>query len=172
MTENELYHFGIKGMKWGVRRYQNKDGTLTPAGKKRYDRDITENNARKKENRIQINGPDVNRWVREDISRAKRSVDSASGLVNKARSLNQDSMNKRKKKESLDLSSMTDKELRDRINRADLEKRYNDLFAGEQSTAVSRGQRRVDDILRVGGNVLAVGSSALGIALAIKELKG
>lgn len=34
--EKELYHAGIKGMKWGRRRYQNPDGTLTPEGKKRY----------------------------------------------------------------------------------------------------------------------------------------
>lgn len=33
---NELYHHGIKGQKWGVRRYQNPDGTLTPAGRERY----------------------------------------------------------------------------------------------------------------------------------------
>lgn len=32
----ELYHYGVKGMKWGVRRYQYADGTYTPAGKKRY----------------------------------------------------------------------------------------------------------------------------------------
>ena len=32
---NELYHWGIKGMKWGVRRYQNSDGSYTAAGKKR-----------------------------------------------------------------------------------------------------------------------------------------
>lgn len=36
MAYNELYHWGIKGQKWGVRRYRNEDGSLTPDGKKRY----------------------------------------------------------------------------------------------------------------------------------------
>lgn len=34
--QDELAHYGIAGMKWGIRRYQNPDGTLTEAGKKRY----------------------------------------------------------------------------------------------------------------------------------------
>ena len=37
----ELYHHGIRGMKWGVRRFQKKDGSLTSAGQKRYSDDVT-----------------------------------------------------------------------------------------------------------------------------------
>lgn len=36
MEKYELYHHGIKDMKWGIRRFQNKDGSLTPAGRSRY----------------------------------------------------------------------------------------------------------------------------------------
>ena len=38
LPESELKHFGIPGMKWGVRRFQNPDGSLTPEGKRRYER--------------------------------------------------------------------------------------------------------------------------------------
>lgn len=165
--ENELYHHGIKGMKWGVRRYQNSDGSLTAAGKKRYDRDIRENDARKKENRIKIDGPDADRWVKEDLRRSKATIDGASSMVNQAgRMLDK---NYKKKQSEIDLSNMTDKQLRDRINRSNLEKQYIDMFAPETT---SKGRRYAKAVLETAGTVLAVGSSALGIALSIKELKG
>lgn len=39
VSSDELRHYGIKGQRWGVRRFQEEDGSLTPAGKERYDDD-------------------------------------------------------------------------------------------------------------------------------------
>ena len=47
LKTKELYHWGIKGQKWGVRRYQNEDGTLTESGRARYNSDLTEKDPKK-----------------------------------------------------------------------------------------------------------------------------
>lgn len=167
--ENELYHYGVLGMKWGVRRYQNRDGSLTAEGKKRYNRDIAENLAKKKDSRIDTSSPDPNRWVKEDIERSKRVIDSGSDLIRQAKSIERDTSSRSTKKR-LNVSNMSDKELREKINRELLERQYSDMF-GEESK-VSRGREYARNTLEVAGNALAVGSSVLGIILAIKQLKG
>jgi hypothetical protein len=73
------------------------------------------------------------------------------------------------KRKPMDLSDMSDKEMRDKINRAMLERQYNDVFNPQKT---SRGREHVTQILETTGTVLAIGSSALGIALAVKELRG
>ena len=94
--ENELYHFGIKGMRWGVRRYQNPDGSLTNAGKKRLKKGQTSN---------------------EET----------------------DSLNKSKTKTVKDMS---DDELRQAINRLQLEQQYKKLSPKN----VSKGKKFVDTV--------------------------
>lgn len=166
---SSLYHYGVKGMKWGIRRYQNKDGSLTNAGKKRYDRDVKENNAKKKENRIIINEPDPKRWVKEDVSRSKKTVDSGLNLVKTVKNV-EEKVSKPTKK--LDLSSMSDQDLRNAITRAQLESQYSKIFSDDSSESISKGKNFVKDILDMTETTLTVGSTALGLALAIKELRG
>lgn len=178
--EGYLLHSGIKGMKWGKRRYQNKDGTLTDAGKKRYARDAKKQGYKeydesaevyykktKKGGREDLDA-DVSKYVKENMTRSKGLTDSSKRLAEDLKKVNDKSIKNAPRKQ-LDLSQMTDKELRDQINRAYLEKQYNDMFNPPQ---VSKGKEFVSKILETSIDVLAVTGSALGVALAIKELRG
>lgn len=171
MDQNQLVHYGVRGMKWGVRRYQNKDGSLTPAGKKRYDRDVQSNLSKKKENRIDTSKPDPSRWVKEDLERTKKTVDATSNLVREMKNIDRESQPKPVKKK-MDLSSMSDQELRQKIDRELLERRYNDIFGETETPKVSKGREYASAILDGVGAALGITGSALAIALAIKDLRG
>lgn len=106
--DNELYHYGIIGQKWGVRRFQNKDGTLTPAGRKRaakleseYEKvtgkklnnggsssssntksikDMTDDEIRSRISRIKLEN-ELNSLTPEQVSKGKAFVDGAKDVA-------------------------------------------------------------------------------------------
>lgn len=171
MEHDALLHYGIKGMKWGVRRYQNKDGSLTPKGEARYDRDKRENAAKKKENRIDLSQPDPEALGKGGPGAHQAAPWTPAPTWQGAEEAGREHHFQADAKADGPVK-MSDKEMRDQINRELLERQYNQLFAEVPAAQVSKGREALKTTLEVAGSVLAIGSSALGIALAIKELKG
>ena len=143
MTADELQHYGIKGIKWGVRRFQNSDGSLTADGKKRYSGDNLKD-------------------IQKQVNQGKNVVDGVKKTKAKA------AEKRTEKKIKDDLSQMSDKELRDIVNRLNMEERYMQVM---KSRDVQVGKSKADKILDYAGTALTIGSSALSIMIAIKELQ-
>lgn len=109
--ENELTHWGIRGMKWGIRRYQNKDGSLTSAGKKRYSQEESEETKKKA----------------EEEAAAKREATRAKLL----KSTNAEELYKHR-----DL--LTTAEINERLNRIDTERRLAEVASKGKKTALDK----------------------------------
>lgn len=131
--ENELTHWGVKGMKWGVRRYQNKDGSLTPAGKKRYDKEMSKLKAEEKvlKNRQRTQAKlDKLEEKRKDVEALRKGQTPPSAKKAEA-----------PKKPTA--REMTDQELFDTVRRLNLEKQYRDLNPKQ----VSKGEKFMKDMI-------------------------
>lgn len=142
---DELYHHGIKGMKWGVRRYQNKDGSLTAAGKKQAK-----------------SGGDSSLKAANQLSSSTQNITRASQSYVRGKV--------RSNYNPKSISKMTDDELRRRINRMRLEHDYEDVMV--EHTMRQNGYRETQAMLQKAGDIVTIGTGLVGMAVAIKKLKG
>lgn len=113
-TDGELYHWGTKGMKWGRRLYQNKDGSLTPLGKKRYAKEETSLKEREK----YIKSREKARAKQAKLDAKKAELDA------RERALNGEKTGDNTPSKPKTIKDMTDDELRNLTSRMELEKKF------------------------------------------------
>ena len=144
----ELYHWGIRGMKWGVRRYQNADGTLTAAGKKRYDKEVSKLRAEQKgvKNKQATKDKfDKLEAKKRELEQQKKELEGES-RVSQVKQKVADNKASRPKK---NVKEMTDEELQQAINRMRLEEQYKDYMSkNETKQKASLGERFVATFIK------------------------
>ena len=206
----ELYHDGIKGMKWGIRRYQNYDGTLTEEGRRRYNPRYREDRANgsvpikdekdgnyyyknkdgdkvlyktRSEQLSDTELTDLNRRVQQENKLAAETSSAydppeykgpkADQAFRDASKLTKDISESLPKGNGRvikkNYSNLSDQELRDRINRLQLEDNYGRLTG--DTKYVKSGSEKAREFLQTAGALLAITGSAVALANTIADMQ-
>lgn len=164
ITYDEIKHHGIKGQKWGVRRYQNEDGSLTAKGKQRYG---TKENFEKQ--------------YPEDVKRNVKTTKKAVGVAEKAVTAKQQNRERAKEERKREIKAdrekqireeaykMSDKELRDVVNRLNMEERYTQVMRDREVIEV--GKSKAEKFMDFTVTALTVASTGLSIYAKLKGIK-
>lgn len=184
----ELYHHGIKGMRWGQRNYQNADGSLTPEGKKRYAKElqtVRKEHQEAEKARQQQAKQAGKRYTYQPLKKADEGKEVAkevlSGKMDNAESLLRDTSDALNKAAQLfpsgggksvhgDYSKISDDELRRRVNRLNMEEQYARLTGDNKY--VKSGGEITREILQTTGAIAGIGTAAVGIAYTIMKMLG
>ncbi len=83
MTCEIIYHHGIKGMRWGIRKYQNEDGTLTPAGKKRYAKEEYKQAKKTAKEKLRTARSNADSQYEKDMSEKGRALEAVRSKYDK-----------------------------------------------------------------------------------------
>lgn len=139
----ELMHWGIKGQKWGRRRYQNPDGSLTPEGRKRYYND---------DGSLTKKGEKYVAKETKRLTAQKAKVSDAAAKTAKLNSMRQEiddiASGKKIINKPKSTKEMSDEELRDAKNRLQLEKDYNRLYDELNPTEVAEKSNKALDLAK------------------------
>lgn len=171
---DELQHWGIKNQKWGKRRFQNKDGSLTPAGKERYNKEMAALKAEEKvlKNR-QRTAAKLNKLdeKRRELDEMRRSLDGDDGnksdtkrklFGKKSEQKTDDVPDSKPTKKAV--KDMTDEEINALMERLNLEKRCNEAIRQQ-----NKGKEFVTDVLKKSGSNVATQLATYAMGYAINK---
>jgi len=160
IAHSDLSHAGIKGQKWGIRRYQNEDGSLTEEGKLRYGKGGTHEKITTIEKDYHNVSTKAAKEGLKGVSDASKTADNALRTIG---------TNKSKAVNYKDYSKISDSELRARINRLNMERSYGELTG--DTKRVRTGQDWTREVLQTVGAVAGIGATIAGTAYTISQLK-